>query len=55
MAKQKKRRKFTPDQKVAILKEDLIDKIPEVCDKHDIGISTSIATFMPVSPFGIEE
>ena len=41
MAKRKKRRKFTPDQKVAILKEHLVDKVPvsEVCDKHDIGPS----------------
>ncbi|MFV0389199.1 MAG: transposase, partial [Pyrinomonadaceae bacterium] len=32
------RRKFTPNQKVAILKEHLLEKIPvsEVCNKHGI-------------------
>lgn len=36
MAKKKKRRNFTPEAKVAILKEHLVDKMPvsEVCDKR---------------------
>jgi transposase-like protein len=39
MAKKKKRRNFTPEAKVAILKEHLVDKMPvsEVCDKHDLN------------------
>lgn len=39
--KKKKRRHFSPEDKVAILKEHLVDKVPvsEVCDKHDIGPS----------------
>jgi transposase-like protein len=41
MAKKKKRRHFSPEDKVAVIKEVLVDKVPvsEVCDKHDIGPS----------------
>lgn len=35
------RRHFTPEQKVAILREHLLDKTPvsEVCDRHHIAVS----------------
>ena len=35
------RRHFTPEQKVAILREHLLDKVPvsEVCDRHLIQVS----------------
>jgi transposase-like protein len=35
------RRHFTPEQKVAILREHLLDKAPvsEVCDRHHIAVS----------------
>jgi transposase-like protein len=35
------RRQFTPEQKVAILREHLLDKTPvsEVCDRHHIAVS----------------
>ena len=35
------RRHFTPEQKVAILREHLLDKIPvaDVCEKHGILVS----------------
>jgi transposase len=35
------RRHFTADQKVAVLREHLLDKVPvsEVCEKHGIGVT----------------
>jgi transposase len=35
------RRQFTPEQKVAILREHLLDKTPvsEVCDRHQLQVS----------------
>jgi transposase len=35
------RRQFTPEQKVAILREHLLDKtqVSEVCDRHHIAVS----------------
>jgi transposase-like protein len=35
------RRHFTPEQKVAILREHLLDQTPvsEVCDRHHIAVS----------------
>jgi transposase-like protein len=35
------RRHFTPEQKVSILREHLLDKVPvsEVCDRHQIQVS----------------
>ena len=35
------RRHFTPEQKVAILREHLLDEVPvsEVCDRHHIQVS----------------
>ncbi len=35
---QKKRRRFTPKQKSAIVREHLIDRVPvsDICDKHEV-------------------
>jgi transposase len=35
------RRHFTPEQKVSILREHLLDKTPisEVCDRHEIAVN----------------
>ncbi|MEL7266064.1 MAG: transposase, partial [Planctomycetota bacterium] len=34
-----KRRSFTPEQKISILREHLIDRVPvsDLCDKHNIS------------------
>ena len=34
------RKSFTPEQKVAILREHLIEKVPvsQVCEKHDVSV-----------------
>lgn len=38
MSEKKKRRQFTTDQKVAILKQHLVDKVPvsTLCEEHDL-------------------
>src|SRR2546421_11312309 len=35
------RRHFTPEQKVALLREHFLDKVPisDVCEKHGIGVT----------------
>jgi transposase len=37
----KQRRHFTPEQKVALLREHFLDKVPvsDVCEKHGIGVT----------------
>jgi len=37
----RQRRHFTPEQKVALLREHLVDKVPvsDVCEKHGIAVS----------------
>jgi transposase-like protein len=37
----RQRRHFTPEQKVALLREHLLDKVPvsDVCEKHGITVS----------------
>jgi transposase len=37
----RQRRHFTPEQKVALLREHLVDKVPlsDVCEKHGITVS----------------
>lgn len=37
----RQRRYFTPEQKVAILREHLLDKVPvsDVCEKHGIAVN----------------
>jgi transposase-like protein len=37
----KQRRHFTPQQKVAVLREHFLDKLPvsDVCQKHGIGVT----------------
>jgi len=35
-----KRRRFTPEQKAAILREHLVDRVPvsDLCERHGIGV-----------------
>jgi transposase len=37
----RQRRHFTPEQKVALLREHFLDKVPvsDICEKHGIGVT----------------